>query len=354
MIALLWSSLRSRVALAASSLIILIAVVLAVAAPFLPLPDPSAMEAIPYTPPGAEHWLGTDNFGRDVFSRLVWGTQLALMVAIVSSAIASLLGIVLGSVAGYFGGTVDAVLSRSFDVFLLIPSFFLVLLIVALFGSGIGYTMLAIALTTWPRSARIMRAQVLSLKSRVYVQAARSAGASHLRTLLRHVVPNGLAPIVTDATILMGLAILTEAGLSFLGLGDQNAVSWGRMIFEGQRQLRLAPWMSFFPGLALLVACGVTEPARRRAQPGPEPPASPPCRPRAAPTAAGHDGRGGRTAAGRAGARGARADHGLRHGRRRASAPWTTCPSFCRGAAASASSARAAAASRVSVPPCCR
>ena len=113
-IALLWSSLRSRVALAGSSLIILIAVVLAVAAPFLPLPDPSAMEAIPYTPPGAEHWLGTDNFGRDVFSRLVWGTQLALMVAFVSSAIASLLGVVLGSVAGYFGGTVDAVLSRSF------------------------------------------------------------------------------------------------------------------------------------------------------------------------------------------------------------------------------------------------
>src|SRR3712207_3758904 len=99
-----------------------------------------AMDAIPYTPPGAEHWLGTDNFGRDVLSRLVWGTQLALTVAIVSSAIASVLGIVLGSIAGYFGGPADAVLSRSFDVFLLIPSFFLVLLIVALFGSGIGYT----------------------------------------------------------------------------------------------------------------------------------------------------------------------------------------------------------------------
>ena len=253
MTAALWSALQSRVALAVSALVIMVAVGLAVAAPFLPLPDPRAMDAIPYTPPNAEHWLGTDNFGRDVFSRLVWGTQLALMVAIVSSAIASFLGIVLGSVAGYFGGPVDAVLSRSFDVFLLIPSFFLVLLIVALFGSGIEYTMVAIALTTWPRSARIMRAQVLSLKSRVYVQAARSAGASHLHTLLRHVVPNGLAPIVTDATILMGLAILTEAGLSFLGLGDQNAVSWGRMIFEGQRQLRLAPWMSFFPGLALLV-----------------------------------------------------------------------------------------------------
>jgi peptide/nickel transport system permease protein len=247
------SVLRSRVALMASTFVIVLAALVAVAAPFLPLPDPTAMDAVPYTPPGAEHWLGTDNFGRDMLSRLVWGTQLALIVALVSSAIASLLGIVLGSVAGYFGGPVDALLSRSFDVFLLIPSFFLVLLIVALFGSGIGYTMVAIALTTWPRSARIMRAQVLSVKSRVYVQAARAAGASHLRTLRRHVVPNSLAPIVTDATILMGLAILTEAGLSFLGLGDQNAISWGRMIFEGQRQLRLAPWMSFFPGLALLL-----------------------------------------------------------------------------------------------------
>ncbi|MBL8702933.1 MAG: dipeptide ABC transporter ATP-binding protein [Alphaproteobacteria bacterium] len=245
--------LRRHVAFSLSAAVILAAVAAAIAAPFLGLVDPNAMEASPYLPPGDGHWLGTDNFGRDVLSRVVWGTRLALLVAIVSSAIASLLGIALGSLSGYFGGAVDAALSRTFDVFLLIPSFFLVLLIVALFGSGIEYTMIAIALTTWPRSARIMRAQVLSLKSRVHVQAARAAGASHARTLLRHVIPNGLAPIITDATILMGLAILTEAGLSFLGLGDQNSVSWGRMIFEGQRQLRLAPWMSIFPGAALLI-----------------------------------------------------------------------------------------------------
>jgi peptide/nickel transport system permease protein len=211
------------------------------------------MEAPPYEPPGAAHWLGTDNYGRDVLARLAWGAQLALVVAIVSSAIASLIGIVLGSISGYFGGMIDTLLSRTIDVFLLIPSFFLVLLIVALFGSRLEFTMLAIALTTWPRSARIMRAQVLSLKSRVYVQAARAAGGSHSRTLIRHIVPNGLAPIITDATILMGLAVLTEAGLSFLGLGDQNSVSWGRMIFDGQRQLRIAPWMSIFPGIALLM-----------------------------------------------------------------------------------------------------
>ena len=246
-------SLASRAPFWISATIIAAAAVIALLAPFLPLADPSAMEGSPYSPPGAEHWLGTDNFGRDILSRLAWGTRLAFTVALVSSAIASLLGIVLGSIAGYLGGPVDAVLSRAFEVFLLIPSFFLVLLIVALFGSNVGYTMVAIALTTWPRSARIMRAQVLSLKSRTYVQASRAAGASNTHVLLRHVVPNGLGPIITDATILMGLAILTEAGLSFLGLGDQNAVSWGRMIFEGQRQLRLAPWMSFFPGLSLLL-----------------------------------------------------------------------------------------------------
>ena len=245
--------LSGRIAFVLSMAIVGLAVFAAIAAPWLPIADPNAMDAMPYMPPGAEHWLGTDNYGRDVLSRIVWGARLALLVALISSAIASILGIVLGSISGYFGGLIDTVLSRTFDVFLLIPSFFLVLLIVALFGSRIEFTMVAIALTTWPRSARIMRAQVLSLKSRVYVQAAKAAGASHARTLIRHIVPNGLAPIITDATILMGLAVLTEAGLSFLGLGDQNAVSWGRMIFDGQRELRLAPWMSIFPGVSLLL-----------------------------------------------------------------------------------------------------
>ncbi len=173
--------LAGRIAFLLSAALVAIAVVVAIAAPWLPIADPDAMEALPYLPPGGVHPLGTDNYGRDVLARLVWGTRLALLVALVSSAIASLLGIVLGSISGYFGGWIDAVLSRSFDIFLLIPSFFLVLLIVALFGSRIEFTMAAIALTTWPRSARIMRAQVLSLKARIYVQAARASGASHAR-----------------------------------------------------------------------------------------------------------------------------------------------------------------------------
>ncbi len=238
---------------ALSLAVVLLALVVALAAPWLDLADPVAMGREVYKAPSAAHWFGTDNFGRDVFSRVIWGTRVALVVAIGSAVLSIVVGAIIGAIAGYFGGLVDAALSRLFDVFLLIPTFFLVLLIVALFGASLPMTMFAIALTTWPRSARIMRSQVLSLKSRVYVQAALASGASHRQVIVRHVIPNGIAPILTDGALLMGLAVLTEAGLSFLGLGDQNSVSWGRMIFEGQRQLRLAPWMSIAPGVAMLV-----------------------------------------------------------------------------------------------------
>ena len=249
----LWRDILRTPAIFVSLGIVVVAVAVALLAPVLELPAPERMDGDPYLPPGGSNWLGTDNFGRDMLSRVIWGTQLALLVAVVSSAISTLVGVILGSISGYYGGWIDAVMSRTFDVFLLIPAFFLVLLIVALFGSDITFIMLAIAATTWPRSARIMRSQVLTLKARTYVQAALAAGASHGQVLRRHVIPNGLAPIITDATLLMGLAVLTEAGLSFLGLGDQNTVSWGRMIFEGQRHLTLAPWMSIFPGVAMLV-----------------------------------------------------------------------------------------------------
>lgn len=237
----------------AGAVVLFVFVALALLAPVLPIASPEAMDYMPYQPPSKEHWMGTDNFGRDVFARVVWGARLALQVAIVSAGLSTLLGVILGSLAGYYGGWLDSFLSRTFDIFLLIPTFFLVILVVALFGSGIYLIMIAIAVSTWPRSARIVRAEVLSVKSRAFVQATLAAGANHLQALVNHVIPNSLAPAITNATILMGLAILTEAGLSFLGLGDPNSVSWGRMIFDAQRQLRLAPWLAIFPGMAMFL-----------------------------------------------------------------------------------------------------
>lgn len=227
----------------------------ALAAPLLSLPDAAAFSGDVLAPPGSPNAvLGTDHLGRDMLSRLVWGAQTALLVAVVSAGISVVVGVVLGSIAGYFGGWVDDVLSRTFDVFLLLPAFFLLILVVALFGQSLLLITVVIGLTTWPSSARIMRAQALSYRGRLFVEAARAAGAGSLYLLARHVVPNGIAPVITNATILMGQAVLTEAGLSFLGLGDPNVVSWGRMIFDGRTYLAGGPWISILPGLATLTA----------------------------------------------------------------------------------------------------
>ena len=208
---------------------------------------------VQYARPGTQYWMGTDNLSRDLFSRVIWGGRLGLLVAVVSAGIASVLGVVVGGLAGYYGGWVDDVLSRAIDIFLMIPTFFLALLIIALFGSSIFLIMVVIGLTTWPRPARIMRSQVLTLKSRTFVKATRVSGASNYQILFRHIIPNGIPPVITTGTLLMGSAILIEAGLSFLGLGDPSTTSWGRMIQLGQRHIRIAPWMSVFPGVAMLV-----------------------------------------------------------------------------------------------------
>jgi peptide/nickel transport system permease protein len=225
----------------------------AAARPLLPLPDPTSFGPDILAPPGSGHPFGTDNFGRDLLSRTVAGTQTALLVAVASAAVSFLLGVVLGSVAGFLGGWVDDLLSRVFDIFVLIPAFFLLVLVVALFGAQLWLVILVIGLTTWPSSARIMRSQVLTFRTRVFVEAARAVGGNRFYLLRRHVVPNGVAPVITNTTILMGQAILTEAGLSFLGLSNPSTISWGRMVFEGQSYLATNVWMALVPGLALLV-----------------------------------------------------------------------------------------------------
>ena len=200
-----------------------------------------------------EHVLGTNHLGQDIYSMIIYGVRTSLMVALGSALLSALIGIIVGGVAGYFGGKVDAVLSEIINVFMMIPSFFLVLLIVALFGSSIVNVMLCIGLTTWPSNARLMRAQALSLRERTFVRAATAMGESKVQVLAKYIIPNGIFPVIANTTLGMSGAILTEAGLSFLGLGDPNIISWGQMIYAGKAYLTTAWWISAFAGIAIVI-----------------------------------------------------------------------------------------------------
>jgi peptide/nickel transport system permease protein len=197
--------------------------------------------------------MGTDHFGRDVFSMMVWGTRVSLLFAFGAAGLSLILGVFLGGVSGYFGGLADDLLSRMFEVFIIIPRLFLIILVVALFGNSLWFSVIVIGATMWPSNARIMRAQVLTLKEREYVQAAAVAGGSHLQVLFEHVVPNGIGPVLANSTLQMAYAVLLEAGLSFLGLGDPNVPSWGQVLYAGQNYITSAPWLVIFPGLAIAI-----------------------------------------------------------------------------------------------------
>lgn len=224
---------------------------LVVAAPWLSPDDPYYYGPDVLAAPGSEgHPLGTNHLGQDVLSMIIYGVRTSLMVAVGAASISALTGVIIGGVAGYFGGKVDAVLSEVINVFMMLPSFFLVLLVVALFGSSITNVMICIGLTTWPSNARLMRAQALSLRERTFVQAARAMGESRSQVLFKYIIPNGIFPVIANTTLGMAGAILTEAGLSFLGLGDPNIISWGQMIYAGKTYITTAWWVSGFAGIA--------------------------------------------------------------------------------------------------------
>ena len=239
--------------------IVLAAVVIALLAPVIAPYPYTEMSNDLLSPPTADHWMGTDHLGRDIFSRVVWGTRVSLLFALGVAALSLVVGGILGAVAGYYGGPVDAVLSRFFEVFLMIPRLFLIILIAALFGTNIGFAIFVVGITIWPSNARITRAQVLTLKERPFVRAARASGANDLRILFRHILPNGIYPVVANSTLQMASAILIEASLSFLGLGDPNQPSWGQMLQTAQSYLQTEWWLAFFPGLAIaLLVFGFT------------------------------------------------------------------------------------------------
>ncbi|HEV8307326.1 MAG TPA: ABC transporter permease [Methylomirabilota bacterium] len=205
-------------------------------------------------PPTAAHWLGTDGFGRDILTRVIWGSRVSLQVGFLATALAVLVGTFVGGTAGYFGGAADTGLMRVTDVFMSVPALFLILVVVALFGASLLNTALVVGLVTWAPVARIVRGECLSLRTREFVEAARALGASHRRILVRHLLINALPAVIVQSTLLLGQTILIESGLSYLGLGVQPPLpSWGNMVVEGRQFLASAWWVSTFPGLAIFV-----------------------------------------------------------------------------------------------------
>ncbi len=204
--------------------------------------------------PSAAHWLGTDEFGRDIFARLVHGTRVSLQVGIVAVGISIIIGGVLGAVAGYYGGKLDNTIMRIMDIFLAVPSILLAIAIVSALGPSILNLMLAISISSVPSYARIVRASVLSIRDQEFIEAAKAIGASNVRIIFRHIIPNSLAPVIVQATLGVASAILSTAGLSFIGLGIQPpAPEWGSMLSGGRQYLRYAWWVTTFPGVAIMI-----------------------------------------------------------------------------------------------------
>src|SRR2546425_4648282 len=233
--------------------VMLLAVLAALAAPLLAPHDPLAQN-LGNTLARPGHLLGTDNVGRDVLSRVIWGTRVSLVAGFVSVAIAALAGSLLGIAAGYSGGRVDGLVMRLMDAVLSFPPLVLALALGAVLGAGLTGVLIALGVVYTPTFARLMRGQVLAITAREYVEAARALGAPGWRIAGRHVLPNATAPIVVQASLSVAFAILAEASLSFLGLGIQPpAASWGSMINAGRGYLQQAPWIVFGPGAALFV-----------------------------------------------------------------------------------------------------
>jgi peptide/nickel transport system permease protein len=213
--------------------------------------DPLRRAGAPLQPPSLQHWFGTDDLGRDVFAGVVHGSRPSILVGFVAGLTSAIVGTLVGSLAGYGGRMTDDMLMRLTELVQVIPRFFLLLIVAALFGPSLPVVALLLGLTFWPGTARLLRAQVLSLRNRDFVLAAHAIGVPGPRVLARHVVPNAIAVVVVSTSLQVGAAILVEAGLSFLGLGDRTVVSWGNMLNLAQPLIRIAWWAAVFPGLAI-------------------------------------------------------------------------------------------------------
>ena len=246
--------LKNRVAVAGSAIVIVLFAV-SFLAPWLSPYDPNAIDLKNVlAPPSGGHLFGTDQLGRDVLSRMIWGAGISLKVGFVATGIAILIGTILGALSGYYGRWVDAVIMRFVDIMLCFPAFFLILAVIAILEPSIWNIMIVIGLTGWMGVTRLVRADFISLRERDFVQAARAIGAGDLRIIFRHILPNAMASVLVTATLGVAGAILTESALSFLGIGVQPPTpSWGNILTAGKDNIDIAWWLSFYPGLAILI-----------------------------------------------------------------------------------------------------
>jgi peptide/nickel transport system permease protein len=231
--------------------LIIVALLADVIAPY----DPTSIDVYNVlSPPSKAHLLGTDDLGRDLLSRIIWGSRVSLMVGFVAVGIALMIGVIIGSMAGFYGGKIDAVLMRFVDIMLAFPTFFLILAVIAILEPSIFTIMAVIGITGWMDVARLVRAEFLALKERDFVDAAKALGVSNIKLIFRHILPNALSPVFVAATFGIAGAILTESGLSFLGLGVQPPdPSWGNILTSGKDNIEIAWWLSLYPGLAILI-----------------------------------------------------------------------------------------------------
>ncbi len=250
-----WKKMKRNKSAIAGLIIIVFFAVIALLAPVLPIADPYATSwsAIRKSP-SAAHWLGTDDIGRDILSRMIWGAQASLMAGVVSVFIAVITGVPLGLISGYFGGWLDQVISRITEAFLAMPFLIMAIALAAFLGPSLTNAMIAIGLSAMPIFIRLTRAQVLAVKTEDYIEGARSIGLGHHDIMLRYILPNIVPPIIVQATLTVATAIIAEASLSFLGLGQQApAASWGSMLNVAKNYLSQAPWMAIWPGAAIFL-----------------------------------------------------------------------------------------------------
>jgi len=252
--------LRGKLGLA-GSLIVVSVVVMALFAPWLAPYDPAALNPVERLKPPfwmnnslEGHWLGTDNLGRDILSRIIYGARVSLIVGVGAVLVSGIIGTLLGLLAGYYGRWIDAVIMRTADAFYAIPSLLLMLVMLAVVGPGLATLILVIGLTGWVSYARVVRGEVLSIKERDYVRAARAVGAANMRIVLRHILPNVLPTFIVLSGMNVATTILMEASLSFLGLGIRPPdVSWGGMLSDGKQYIATSWWVATFPGLAITI-----------------------------------------------------------------------------------------------------